>query len=683
MPRCSLRQPDILFKIVSMALATCPDFITDPASSNWEHLPFDQQQRYRLLCKFLLKQGKISVQSEKYAFQIIGTSRDLEAYFAEYAMTEDLADLYLQEERPADCFNLLIEYGHLEGALEVFLDHPSLINVPEKTILKVLDYVWAGHYFVQSTTPVKRKSPEVFATWKSDAVKSRNSEWEFVSSIKSHPSEYRHHGPLLADIEDPTIRYFRGLLEMLHIDNIISLTHFDKVPLDIFGEIVKIIVECLTGVSVHGWKAMLLLAGLWQQSGTTDQYSILAWSALHEQARNSWRSDYGSLVKIWIGSKTATAFLTLHAVAKDLWQTKWPTHCLTHLSRGACSQIERDRSCPHHHGSEPINRAECRLFIKDLLRLNKIFCNLAPLYYTHAMPKSFQQEYMGIRRYWLERLLRALTYVSPIAQDASTILHFQTRLFHEKRSVVTSALEELLYFRLREDRMNQTNLSCLLEQMQFAQTNTWSFQVQHSRAVLGKFAPSGREGSVKNIISKLHLLRKNASGLQHRDFRINFRAFFSSFDDFPVSEFSNMHAVTAALESLAVYLILMTCPMAYIVPRSWVSLYMPSLIGHVERAEWLNISDVEILRECLIDLVSGFTRLLCRVNQGFEDKSFAFSYGRKAYPREMLQQRNVELLAIALINAADYQPQPSGFLQAWRSFQKVCPIHSLIDQSQF
>ncbi len=643
------------------------------------HISFEQQQSYRLLCELLLKQGRISVQSQKYAFQIIGTPRDLEIYFVEYAMIEDLADLYLREERPANCFELLLEYGLLERALEVFRNHAFRINVPEKTVLKILDYVWAGYYFVQWTTPVEKESQEIFATWQSDAVRSRNSQWEFVSSIKSHPSGCRHHDPLLADIEDPTIRYFRGLLEIRHVDDIISLTHFDKIPLDIFEQSVRIIVECLTRDSVHGWTAMLLLAGVWQRSGTTDQYSILAWSALHDQASNFSRTITGALVKIWIRSKTATAFLTLHAVAKDLWKSKWPPHYLTHLSQGSCFQIGRDQSCTHHRGSEPINRTDCRLFIKDLLRLNRIFCNLAPLYYTHAMPNNFQQRYLGIRRYWLERLMRALTYISSIDQDASTILHFQTRLFHEKRSVVTSALEELLYFRLREDWINQANLSWLLEQMQFAQTNTWSFQVQHSRAILSKLAPSGREGSIKKIINKLHLLRENAGGLQHRDFRTNFKAFLSSFDDFRITEFSNMHAVTAALESLAVYLILMTCPMAYVVPRSWVSLYMPSLIGHVERAEWLDISDVEILRGCLIDLVNGFTRLLCRVDQGFEDKSFTFSYGRRAYPRETLQQRNVELLAIALINVADYQPQPTGFLQAWRSFQKVCPIHSLID----
>ena len=647
------------------------------------HLPFDQQQSYRLLCKLLLKQGKVSVQSQKYAFQIIGTPRDLEICFVEYAMIEDLVDLYLREDRPADCFELLLEYGLLERALEVLFNHSFRINVPEKTILKILDYVWAGHYFIQSTTPVKKESPKIFAAWESDAVKRRNSQWEFVSSIKSHPSGHRHHGPLLADIEDPTLRYFRGLLGMLHIDDIISLTHFDKIPLDIFGEGAKIIVKCLTGDSVHGWTAMLLLAGLWQQSGTTNQYTILAWSALSELASNSWRTNNGSLVKVWIRSKTATAFLTLHAVAKNLWKTKWPAHCLIHLAQGSCSQIGKDQSCTRHHRSEPINGNDCRLFIKDLLRLNKIFCHLAPLYYTYAMPKDFQQQYLGIRRYWMERLVRALTYISSIDQDASIILHFHSRLFHESRSVVTSALEELLYFRLREDWNNQANLSWLLEQLQFAQTNTWSFQVQHSRALLCKLAPSGHEGSIKNIIGKLHLLQDSAGGLQHQDFRTNFKAFLLGFDEFRVSEFSNMHAITATLESLAVYLILMTCPMAYVVKRSWVCLYMPALIRHAERAKWLDISDVEILRDCLIDLVNSFIRLLWRVDQGFEDESFAFSYGGRAYPRETLQQRNVELLAIALINVADYEPQPPGFLQAWRSFQKVCTIHSLIDQSHF
>ena len=665
-----------------MGLATSPHFKANSASSNWEHIPIDQKWRYRLLCKILLKQGRVSLQSQKNALQIIGTTRDLRIYFEKYGMIKELASLYLTEDRTTDCFELLLEHGLLDRALVVFLNHTVWMNVPEKTVLRILDYVWAGHYFVQSTTLVEESNPELFATWKSEAVRIRNSQWKLLSCIKSksHPSACRHHDPLLADLGDPTIRYFRGLLDIVHVHNITSLTHFDHIPLDMIGEGVKTLLNCLWEDNAHGLRAMLLLAGVWQRSGTTGQCSLLPWSVLHEQARNHPPINIGALVKVWIKSKTATALLTLHTVAKGLWKTKWPKHCLTHVSQGSCSQIGREQSCTSHHGSDMINRTGCRLFIKDLLCLNQIFCNLGPLYYTRTMPKDFQEHYLGIRRYWLEKLLRALTYISSIDQDASIILHFQIRLFHEKRSLVTSALEELLYFRLRQGWTDQANLSWILEQLQCAQTNTRSFQVQHSRAILSQLAHSGHEGSLRNIISTLYLLQEDADSLRHRDFRTNFRAFLLDFDHFPIAEFSNMHAVTAALESLAVYLILMTCPMAYVVPRSWVSLYMPSLIRHVERAELLDSSDMEVLRECLLELVNGFARLLWRVDQGFQDGSFAFSYGGKAFPKVALQQRNVELLAIALVNTADYQPQLPKFLNAWQSFQKVRPMHSLIDR---
>ena len=663
-----------------MGLATSPQLKANSAFSNWEHIPIDQKWRYRLLCKFLLKQRRVGLQSQKNALQIIGPTRDLRIYFEKYGMIEELAGLYLAEDRPADCFELLLEHGLLDRALVLSLTHTVWMNVPEKTVLKILDYVWAGHYYVQSTTLVEDSSPEIFATWKSDAVRIRNSQWKLLSSIKSksQQSGCHHHDPLLADVADPTIRYFRGLLEILHVHNITSLTHFDQIPLDMIGEGVKTLLNCLWKESAHGLRAMLLLAGVWQRSGTTRQCSILAWSALHEQARYHSPNSYGALVKVWIGSKTATALLALHSVAKCLWKTKWPKNCLTHLSHGSCSQSGIDQSCTSHHGSDMINRTGCRLFIKDILRLNQIFCDLGPLYYNRTMPKDFQEQYLGIRRYWLERLLRALTYISSIDQDASIILHLQTRLYREKRSGVTSALEELLYSRLRQEWTDHVNLSWILEQLQFAQTNTRSFQIQHSRAILSQLAPFGHEGSLKKIIRHFYLLQEDADGLRHREFRINFRAFFLGFDDFPITDFSNMHAVTGALESLAVYLILMTCPMAYVVPRSWVSLYMPSLIGHVERAELLESSDMEILRECFIDLVNGFTRLLKRVDQGFQDGGFAFSYGGKAYAKVALQQRNVELLAIALINAADYQPQIPEFLEAWQSFQKVRPMPSTI-----
>ncbi len=71
-------------------------------------------------------------------------------------------------------------------------------------------------------------------------------------------------------------------------------------------------------------------------------------------------------------------------------------------------------------------------------------------------------------RHWLERLLRTLTYVSSLEQDAEAILKAQSRLFSDTGTNVGSALEELLYHRLGHDWTQKASFSWVLEQLQFA-----------------------------------------------------------------------------------------------------------------------------------------------------------------------------------------------------------------------
>ena len=103
-------------------------------------------------------------------------------------------------------------------------------------------------------------------------------------------------------------------------------------------------------------------------------------------------------------------------------------------------------------------------------------------------------------------------------------------------------------------------------------------------------------------------------------------------------------------------------------------LYLPSISHGVRDAKSLAWQDKYVYGQCLIDVVNSFCRLLLRVNQALQNPvDFAFTCGRSTYPRSLLRQRNLELLAIALLNTQNTQP---GLYQAWNQFQRVrynCP----------
>ena len=85
------------------------------------------------------------------------------------------------------------------------------------------------------------------------------------------------------------------------------------------------------------------------------------------------------------------------------------------------------------------------------------------------MSEDFQRRFLGIResllprhsyspsplssgRYWLERLVRSLTYVSPFEQDVSLLKRMRLAVHqNDDYAAIRSALENRLYYQLREE----------------------------------------------------------------------------------------------------------------------------------------------------------------------------------------------------------------------------------------
>lgn len=92
--------------------------------------------------------------------------------------------------------------------------------------------------------------------------------------------------------------------------------------------------------------------------------------------------------------------------------------------------------------------------------------------------------------------------------------------------------------------------------------------------------------------------------------------------------------------------------------------------------ESLAWTDKYVYQECLVYVVNCFCHLLSRLDDTLQDSQggFSFSFGGHVYDRIMLQQRNLELIAIILINLSGNE---RGFGQAWGNFSTVCTNHHI------
>ena len=118
----------------------------------------------------------------------------------------------------------------------------------------------------------------------------------------------------------------------------------------------------------------------------------------------------------------------------------------------------------------------------------------------------------------------------------------------------------------------------------------------------------------------------------------------------------------------------MTCPTAFILPKSWIDLHTSKIPHPKESLKPLEWSDKAIYQVCLVRLLTAFCDALSHLDEAFQnpDSEFGFSYGGRNYHSSLLQQRNAELLAIVIVNVRASSGALKGLVEAWAYVQKVC-----------
>ena len=116
--------------------------------------------------------------------------------------------------------------------------------------------------------------------------------------------------------------------------------------------------------------------------------------------------------------------------------------------------------------------------------------------------------------------------------------------------------------------------------------------------------------------------------------------------------------------------IFLTCRAAFVIPQSWADVHLPWIAAHPSAT--LSESGRYIYQQCLVQLVIGFCRMLSRLDEAFDnDPDFGYCFSGRKYSRWILQRRNAELLAIAIVNLGSTSALVRGFADAWVRAREV------------
>ncbi len=140
-----------------------------------------------------------------------------------------------------------------------------------------------------------------------------------------------------------------------------------------------------------------------------------------------------------------------------------------------------------------------------------------------------------------------------------------------------------------------------------------------------------------------------------------------------VKQFSSLHSVTTVFEFFAAYLIIRSCRVAVLIPQSWIDTHLPGF-AYVEQSlldrETSN-DDLRMYAGSLLELTTCYCQLLSRLGSLLGP---VFRLGLSNYPSRLLHQRNMELLALVVVNLGLSSTGVEGFKEVWRGVCQVCEI---------
>lgn len=634
--------------------------------NNRENIPTESFQSFNLLCRMLLKKNKISFGYRKHAISILGSSAEQEKCFFEYGMHDELAELYASQMRHKDLFHLLCKNGKLEEALSLAITS-ELLRLPadglEPEVLSLLDYVWAGHLSQKpqqhSTAPLKL--PSGFLT---PSVMTKAEQWHVSSAVYNLEGSFARQR--FANMKATLPKTILCLRKVLGAKANSQKSNLDDLPFEMIQHAVKFARDLTLTKASDAVRTVLLLTGLWKPESSKGNFVVLPWSPLREVLSDVSKIDATRVVIQQFLDRLASEILAFDTKARDLWKEKWPKRCVHFMTLGLCPRKRNGEECHWLH--QLMGAEDCSSKLDDLLQLNSIFCDLAVFYYRRCMNGLFLDNYMSIKRHWLERLVRELTHLSSVEQHTSVIVKTHAELFCDKRFVtIASFLEELLYFRLGNEWHQRSNFTSLLEQLQLGKAFGSHVQTRLFRALSHRLLKDQRHLMQRHLVL-LNSLNEDLNLWNASVFQSNLKTFLHNLDNIEVPALTTLHSLTAVFEYLGAYLILKTCVTACVIPNSWLDLHIASITKTIGSPEPLHGNDKHRYQDCTVQLAMSFCRILSRLDKAV----LSLLCSGKTHQSLLLRQRNAELVAILVANLATTSPEPPiGFREVWAGAKAV------------
>ena len=648
------------------------DRLVSYLDENRGKIPSNTLQTYSLLCKLLLKQNKILPDHRRCAISILGSEVEQERCFLEYGMDDELARFYTDQSKYKKLFYLHTKNGQLGQALNLAITNNLLQQTAdglEPETLNLLDYVWVG--YIEKTrqrhSAEPLKLPQGHLTHN---LKARVEEWDASNHVYGlEACTVRQQVAIMKSTVPKTILCLRNIVETTSITRV---TKLDDLPFEMMHETINFAKQLTVNKDSGALKTLLMLSGLWKPNVGRDASMVLPWSPIREALTKVTNVEYEKVAMQLFLRRLVSAILEFDVKARDLCKKKWPRRCVPYMALGFCSRSRSREECKHPH--QLITTDDCSRLLDDLLQINNLFCNLALLYHRRSLGGLFPENYMKIRRYWLERLLREITYLSAIEQHSSAIVKAQTDLRGDSKFIaISSSLESLLYHRLGNEWMRRGNFTSLLEQMQLARILGTKVHTRLLRASSYKLYVHQRHLMIRHL-RLLDSIKGNLNWWNASNFQDRLLTFLGNLENIEIAALSTLHALTAEFESLAAFLILRLCVAACVIPNAWVDLHIGAISKATQPTEPLKPDDRHRYQQCLVHLGKSFCQVLSRINTFAPPPPTDFLLcNGDTHLSLLLRQRNAELVAFVVVNLIATLPEPPfGSNEVWAKANEVC-----------
>ena len=617
-------------------------------------------KRHSIFCVRLLKLGQLQQKLCEPVIGLLGSLEEKEKWFVNYNMHRELIGLYELQSNWCKLFLLYYKSGNLFKALNTLQRVPDLHDLSADILDKAgraMDH-WSVGAIDDSQRNISSISSGLLQRLRSFGPRRfpRLKEW---SSVFKHVAQHKR-APAVNDLDlddDSLVKSYLHFHQVFSREGIESSPDIPSLPQSALIAMLSIAKE-LDPSALSSDSVVLLIAGIVVVDRLSDKIIALPWCKVPNLSKRR-ISDYPRIAAEWFLDQVTNGFLAFDSRAQVLWSAKWPSQCKNFLAIGICRKLQTNEC---HYNHRRLTPGDCDDKVSELRLICSLLGRFRVLYTKRIMNEDFNESFLRIRRRWLEKLIRTLTFVSSADCSSKSTAHARFVLSIDLRDmkgtnapIVPSELESLFFHKIGRDWLEINNVSAVLEQMQLAELLKPPVRIRFRHALNAQLRYLEYQEQ-KAILRLMRPLENELTSPSPTKLRDNLRAFNGRFLALHIGEVMVFHAFTNLFERFVAYLVLkIQGHSVVLMPQSWIDLHLPefSHFWSCDSPTFKSSDDIEIYRECLASIVEGFTRMLASLDPTtYPDLSAGFKLGRSTYQPRILHRRNTELLTLALINLA-------------------------------